>query len=145
MRPWRANVDVGSELAKDTIPIVNFLVDVAADCVVVAAASLADVPLDGAPPDEVLLLLLLDPQPAASTAITATATAVPTVVRTCLLDTTFSSPAFGIGRTVSRTETGVKFEFVRVPCARSKPKLTSSSSNWGATRGSDGKRELSDR
>jgi hypothetical protein len=145
MRPWRANVDVGSELAKDTIPIVNFLVDVAAGCVVVAAASLADVPLDGAPPDEVLLLLLLDPQPAASTAITATATAVPTVVRTCLLDTTFSSPAFGIGRTVSRTETGVKFEFVRVPCARTKPKLTSSSSKWGATRGSDGKRELSER
>jgi hypothetical protein len=144
MRPWRANVDVGSELAKDTIPIVNFLVDVAADCVVVAAASLADVPLDGAPPDEVLLLLLLDPQPAASTAITATATAVPTVVRTCL-DTTLSSPAFGIGRTVSRTETGVKFEFVRVPCARTKPKLTSSSSKWGATRGSDGKRELSER
>jgi hypothetical protein len=145
MRPWRANVDVGSELAKDTIPIVNFLVDVAAGCVVVAAASLADVPLDGAPPDEVLLLLLLDPQPAASTAITATATAVPTVVRTCLLDTTFSSPAFGIGRTVSRTETGVKFEFVRVPCARTKPKLTSSSSKLGATRGSDGKRELSER
>src|SRR5580704_7719508 len=97
MRPWRANVDVGSELAKDTIPIVNFLVDVAADCVVVAAASLADVPLDGAPPDELLLLLLLDPHPAASTAITATATAVPTVVRTRLLDTTFSSPALELG------------------------------------------------
>jgi hypothetical protein len=145
MTPWRANVEVGSELAKDTIPIVYFLVDVEADCVVVAAASLADAPLDGAPPDDVLLLLLLEPQPAASTAITATARAMPTVVRTCLLDTTFSSPAFGIGRTVSRTETGVKFEFVRVPCARTKPKLTSSSSKWGATRGSDGKRELSER
>jgi len=31
MTPWRASVDVGSELAKDTIPMVYFLAVVEAD------------------------------------------------------------------------------------------------------------------
>ena len=110
----------------------------------VLAAALDDVPLDDAPPDDVLLLL--DPQPAASTAITATASATPTVVRKCVLDTTFSSPTVELCAPYPKTETGVKFEFVRMrlfPTPKSKP--TSSSASSRATGGWDGKRELSKR
>jgi hypothetical protein len=92
MTPWRARVDVGSELANDTIPMLYFFVDAAVVCDELAAAA-DDVLLD-----EVLLddaLLLLEPQPAASTATAAVARAAPTLVHKCLLDTTFSSPALG--------------------------------------------------
>jgi hypothetical protein len=89
-------VEVGSELANDTIPMLYFLLEAAA-CVVLAA-ELDDVLAADVLVDE---LLLLDPQPAMSTATTATASPTAAVGRKCVLNTTFSSPALDLRRTVS--------------------------------------------
>src|SRR5271168_2800525 len=91
--PWRASVDVGSELAKETIPIVYFLPAAAEAREVVLAALAAartNMRLDCVRLDEVVLRAA---KPTAGTATTTTARATPTAVRKCLLDTTFSSPA----------------------------------------------------
>jgi hypothetical protein len=109
--PWRASVDVGSELAKDTIPIVYFFVVAAAVVWLVLAVDPDDVLVDDAPLDDVLLLL--EPQPATSTAITATARATPAVVRKYILDTTFSSPTRESCAPYPKHESGVKFGLLR--------------------------------
>jgi hypothetical protein len=109
-------VEVGSELANETIPIVYFLPDVVEELLLVVAPDdeldeLDDAPDDEPPPDDVLLLLLLvDPQPAATTATTTAIRAPPSAVRKRVRDTTFSSPtAWESGGPYSKYEIGVKF------------------------------------